>query len=117
MGAGLCLRPGHDGLALNLGAYRLLARWSTVLALAVYWGWVAIFSALSVPAERALLATGGYVMRHGYTIFWDVLWGIVLYLIGLGLYLILDLCPVPTPGYPQSHPARQRPLPGDSLRE
>jgi hypothetical protein len=56
-------------VALNLGTYRLLAQWSKVLALAVYLGWVAIFSALSVPAERTLLATGGYVMRHGYTIF------------------------------------------------
>lgn len=95
----------------------MIARRSKVLALAVYLGWVAIFSALSVPAERALLATGSYVMRHGYTIFWDVLWGIVLYLVGLGLYLVLDRHPVPVPGIPRRILLGRRPLPGDSLRE
>jgi hypothetical protein len=56
-------------------------------------------------------------MRHGYTIFWDVLWGILLYLVGLGLYLVLDLRPVPIPGIPPRTLPGKRPLPGDSLRE
>lgn len=92
-------------VALNLGLYRLLARVSKILALAVYLGWVAIFSALTVPAEHVLLANGGYVMSHGYTIFWDVLWGIVLYLIGLGLYLALDRRSAPIPDIPSSYHA------------
>lgn len=96
-------------VALSLGAYRLLARYSKVLALAVYLGWVAIFSALSIPALRALLATGAYVMSHGYTIFWDVLWGILLYLVGLGLYLTLDRRLMPTPGIRTHHHAPPEP--------
>lgn len=64
-----------------------------------------------------MLATGGYVMRHGYTIFWDVLWGIVLYLVGLGLYLILDLRPASTSGIPGRTLPGKRPLCGDALRQ
>lgn len=90
-------------VALTLGAYRLLARRSKILALAVYLGWVAMFSVLSVPALRGFLATGAYVMRHGYTIFWDVLWGILLHLVGLGLYLALDRRAMPIPGTSTRH--------------
>lgn len=92
-------------VALNLGLYRLLARWSTVLAWAAYLGWVAIFSVLTVPAEHVLLANGDYVMGHGYTIFWDVSWGIILYLFALGLYLALDRHSAPAPGVPTSYHA------------
>jgi hypothetical protein len=38
--------------------------------------------------------------------------GILLYLIGLGLYLILGLRPVPTPGVPRRTLPGKRPLPG-----
>jgi hypothetical protein len=94
---------------------RLLARLSRALALGVYLGWVAIFSALTVPAEHVLLANGGYVMGHGYTIFWDVLWGIALYLIALGLYLALDHHSAPIPDIPPSYRALRRPPHRDTL--
>jgi len=51
-------------------------------------GWLAAAwsRVLSVPALRGYLARGVYVMGNGYSIFWDVTWGVLLYAAALAIY-------------------------------
>jgi hypothetical protein len=78
-------------VALWLLVFRALGRRSTRLAFGVYLGWVVVFSAASIPVLQLFSATGVYVMQKGYTIFWDVLWGIVLHLVALGIHVGLGM--------------------------
>jgi hypothetical protein len=75
-------------VAVPLAGYRWLAlRFSQLCALLAYWGWVAIFSLATIPVEQRFLASGTYVLGHGYTMTTDILWGVLMYAVALGLFL------------------------------
>jgi len=72
-------------IVLPLGLFRLLRPRHPVWAYTAYVLFAAGYAAASVPALRGYLANGAYVMGHGYSIFWDVTWGVLLHAAGLGL--------------------------------
>jgi hypothetical protein len=73
-----------------LAGYCWLARRSPTAAWLAYLGWVAFFSLATIPAEQGLFAAGAYVFGHGYTITADILWGVLMYGVALGLFLLLN---------------------------
>jgi hypothetical protein len=77
-------------IAIPLASYRWLALRYPAIALLVYTGWVVFFSVASVPVERDLLAAGIYVFGHGYSMTTDILWGVLMYGVALGLLLLLE---------------------------
>jgi succinate dehydrogenase hydrophobic anchor subunit len=77
-------------VAVPLAGYRWLALRFPGVALVAYTGWVVFFSVATVPVERGLLAAGVYIFGHGYTMTTDILWGVLMYGIALGLLLLLE---------------------------
>jgi hypothetical protein len=78
-------------VAVPLACYRWLAlRFSRLWALLGYWGWVAVFSLATIPVEQRFLAAGTYVFGHGYTMSIDILWGVLMYAVALGLFLLIQ---------------------------
>jgi succinate dehydrogenase hydrophobic anchor subunit len=75
-------------VAVPLAGYRWLALRFPGVALVAYTGWVVFFSVATVPVERGLLAAGVYIFGHGYTMTTDILWGVLMYGIALGLLLL-----------------------------
>jgi hypothetical protein len=72
-----------------LALYRWLARRRPVLGLLVYLAWVGFFSWATVPFDRHFLANGVLHFGGGYTVREDVLWGALMYLLVLAVYLAL----------------------------
>jgi hypothetical protein len=77
-------------VAVPLAGYRWLALRFPAVALLAYTGWVVFFSVATVPVERGLLAAGIYVFGYGYTMTTDILWGVLMYGVALGLLLLLE---------------------------
>jgi hypothetical protein len=77
-------------VAVPLAGYRWLALRLPTVALLAYTGWVAFFSLATIPVEQGLLATGTYVFGHGYSMTTDILWGVLMCGVALGVFLLLD---------------------------
>jgi hypothetical protein len=77
-------------IAIPLAGYRWLTPRFPAMALLAYIGWVLFFSVATVPVERDLLAAGIYMFGHGYTMATDILWGVLMYGVALGLLLLLE---------------------------
>jgi hypothetical protein len=100
---GLAVRPGVGlqimvygpgfiaFVAIPLGLYRWIARRSAKAALLVYLGIVVAISVASVPVEEEWLRSGIYAFDGGYSIAWDVTWGVAQFLFALALYHGLQL--------------------------
>lgn len=80
-------------VAVPLACYRWMAlRFSRLWALLGYLGWVAFLSLVTIPVEHGWLAAGTYVFGHGYTMSTDILWGVLMYAVALGLFLLIERC-------------------------
>jgi hypothetical protein len=77
-------------VAVPLAGYRWLALRLPTVALLAYPGWVALFSLATIPVEQGLLASGTYVFGHGYSIPTDILWGVLMCGVALGVFLVLE---------------------------
>ena len=77
-------------VAAPLAGYRWLALRFPTVALLAYAGWVAFFSLATIPVEQGLFAAGIYVFGHGYTMTTDILWGVLMSGVALGLLLLLE---------------------------
>ena len=77
-------------VAVPLAGYRWLALRFPTVALLAYTGWVAFFSLATIPVEQGLFAAGIYVFGHGYTMTTDILWGVLMSGVALGLLLLLE---------------------------
>ena len=77
-------------VAVPLAGYRWLAQRFPTVALLAYVAWVAIFSLATIPVEQGFLAAGTYVFGHGYTMGTDILWGVLMYAVALGSFLVLE---------------------------
>ncbi len=58
---------------------------SRTLSLTVYLGIILAFSLGSIPVLNQFLADGIFVFNGPYSVIWDVTWGVVQYLLALGL--------------------------------
>jgi hypothetical protein len=77
-------------VAVPLAGYRWLALRFPTVALLVYTGWVAFLSVATIPVEHGYLAAGTYVFGHGYTMTTDILWGVLMYGVALGLFVLFQ---------------------------
>ena len=73
--------------ALALGLYRFLEPHSRAVALVGYGGWITIFTVGGVVAVRHFVDDGTYDLGHGYTVFWDATWGVLMYALALAVYV------------------------------
>lgn len=85
-------------VAVPLAGYRWLALRLPAVALLAYTGWVVFFSVATIPVEQGLLAAGIYVFGHGYTMITDILWGVLMSAVALGLFLLQDARRAPAQG-------------------